>query len=105
MTVEMNGEVGVTAWKVWLLIYNEGPQTLVELKRKVGESSDLLNFALGWLAREDKIEIVRQRKGLRIELRKALIGPVRRAHRSQPLVRHEAWTGGRGTARNAAREL
>ncbi len=105
MTVEMNGEVGATGWKVWLLIYNEGPQALVELRRKVNEPSELLNLAVGWSAREDKVEIVRQRKGLRIELRKALISPVRRARRGQPLVRHEAWTGGRGAARNAAGEL
>jgi len=74
VTVEMNGEVGATAWKVWLLIYNEGPQTLVELRRKVVESKRPAEFRSGVAAREDKIEIVRQRKGLRIELRKALIG-------------------------------
>jgi hypothetical protein len=71
----------------------------------VNESSELLNFALGWLAREDKVEIVRQKKGFRIELRKALVGPVRRANRGQPLVRHEAWPGGRGAARHATGEL
>lgn len=104
MTVEVNGEVGATAWKVWLLIYNEGPQTLVELKKKVSGSGELLNFALGWLAREDKVEIMRQKKGFRVELRKALIGPVRRSPRGRVLGR-EVWTGSRGAAWNATAEL
>lgn len=62
-------EVGETAGKVWRALSSDGPQTVVQLKKKVNGESDLLNFALGWLAREDKIEITPEKKGFRVQLK------------------------------------
>jgi hypothetical protein len=68
--VELKGQVGETAGKVWNALSSEGPLTLRELKKKVtnGES-DLVSLALGWLAREDKIDITPERKTLRVQLK------------------------------------
>lgn len=72
---EVNAIIGATAWKVWVLLYNDGPPTLPQLKKKLHETNDLLNLSLGWLAREDKVEIMRKTGGVRVQLRKALLGP------------------------------
>ncbi len=71
--MEINGQVAATAWKIWLLLYNNGPQTLAQLRRRVNRNSELLSFSVGWLAREDKVEITRNKKSLRVQLRKAMV--------------------------------
>ncbi len=54
--------VGAIAWKVRLLICNDRPQTLAQRRRKLNGTGDLLSFALGWLAREDQIEVTPEKK-------------------------------------------
>jgi hypothetical protein len=56
-TMRMNDQVGETAGKVWHELSNEGPQTLVQLQKKLKESNEFLLLSVGWLAREDKVEI------------------------------------------------
>lgn len=82
--MELNGKIGATAWKVWVVLYNDGPQTLPQLKKKLYETSDLLNLSLGWLAREDKVEITRKTRGVRVQLRKPLLGPLQGLPGGQP---------------------
>ncbi len=67
MTV--NPEVGETAGKVWNYLNDNGPQTLAQLKKKLNGSGELVSLALGWLAREDKIEIDQDKKNYRIVLK------------------------------------
>lgn len=67
--MELNGRVGETAGKVWHLLHDGGPQTVAHLKKKLDGSSELLNFALGWLAREDKISIAPEKRTFRVELK------------------------------------
>jgi hypothetical protein len=66
---ELKRTVGETAGKVWQTLSADGPQTLAQLKKKVNGSSELVNFALGWLAREDKIDIVQEKKTYRAQLK------------------------------------
>ncbi len=61
--------IGETAGKVWRLLDSDGPQTLAQLKKKVSGGADLVNYALGWLAREDKIEILADKKTYRVQLK------------------------------------
>jgi hypothetical protein len=65
----INGQVGETAGKVWHALSSAGPQTLAQLKKRLNGSSELLNFALGWLAREDKIEIIQDKRSFRVRLK------------------------------------
>ncbi len=69
MRMDLQGEVGETAGRVWHLLDQGGPQTLTQLKKKVGVAAELLPFALGWLAREDKVDIVREKKDFRVQLK------------------------------------
>ncbi|MBZ5560828.1 MAG: winged helix-turn-helix domain-containing protein [Acidobacteriia bacterium] len=64
----MEPEIGEKAGEIWQILNNDGPQTLSQLKKKVGNSNDLVNFALGWLAREDKVRITPEKKGYKVEL-------------------------------------
>lgn len=67
--VDIKPQVGETAGMVWHALSNEGPLTINQLKKKFNGSGELLNFAIGWLAREDKVEITPDKKTLRVQLR------------------------------------
>ncbi len=69
MNTDTKSRVGETAGQVWHLLNNEGPQTLIQLKKKLNGNAELLNFAIGWLAREDKVEISPDKKSLRVQLK------------------------------------
>ncbi len=65
----VNHEVGEAAGAVWNLLSQNGPQTLAQLKKKLNGNGELTNFAVGWLAREEKVEIKADRKTFQIRLR------------------------------------
>jgi hypothetical protein len=67
--MELKDQVGLTAGKVWEQLSAGGPQTLAQLKKRVNGQSELVNFAIGWLAREDKVAIIADKKNFRVELR------------------------------------
>ena len=67
--LEIKEQVGVTAGKIWQTLATGGPLTVTQLKKKLNGEGELLNFALGWLAREDKIELVPEKKSFRVQLR------------------------------------
>ena len=62
-------QVGETAGKVWSLLNDQGPQTLAQLKKKLNGNGEVLSFAIGWLAREDKLEFTTEKKTVRIQLK------------------------------------
>jgi hypothetical protein len=49
--------IGEVAGKVWLVLSEQGPLTLTQLVKAVEEPRDTVMQALGWLAREDKVNI------------------------------------------------
>ncbi|MGD0224525.1 MAG: winged helix-turn-helix domain-containing protein [Terriglobia bacterium] len=67
--METNEQVGVTAGKVWHMLDEFGPQTLAQLKKRLNGSGELVGFALGWLAREDKVEISLDKKSFKVALK------------------------------------
>jgi hypothetical protein len=67
--MEINAQVGEIAGRIWHLLSDEGPQTFPQLKKKLGGSTELLSFALGWLAREDKVDIREEKKTLKVVLK------------------------------------
>ncbi len=73
-TAEMTGteikdQVGEAAGQVWQTLTANGPMTLTQLKKKLNGQGDMLGYALGWLAREDKIDMLLQKKTLRLQLK------------------------------------
>ncbi len=67
--MDIKEEVGETAGKVWQLLSRDGPQTLAQAKKKLNVESELLNLAIGWLAREDKVDVSRDKKDIRVQLK------------------------------------
>ena len=63
------GQVGETAGQVWKLLASEGPQSAAQLKKKLKSDGELLSMALGWLAREDKIELLNEKKNILVQLK------------------------------------
>lgn len=65
----IKNEIGVMAGQIWSLLNNDGPQTAAQIRKKLGAQPDLTDYALGWLAREDKIEFVQEKRTLRVTLK------------------------------------
>lgn len=66
--VDIQDHIGETAGKIWHTLSTSGPQTLPQLK-KLNGGTEVVNFALGWLAREDKIDIAPDKKTYRVRLK------------------------------------
>lgn len=49
--------IGATAGVVWKTLAVQGPTSLTKLIKETGAPRDAVLQALGWLAREDKIEV------------------------------------------------
>jgi len=65
----LKSQVGETAGAVYKLLESEGALTTAELKKRLNPKGDFLSYALGWLAREDKIEFVPEKKTVKIQLK------------------------------------
>jgi hypothetical protein len=50
-------QIGETAGMVWQALSDNGPLSMAKLVKAVGAPRDTVMQALGWLAREDKINI------------------------------------------------
>jgi hypothetical protein len=69
--LDINPLVGEIAGKVWHLLNDEGPQTVAQIKKKLNGTGELVSLALGWLAREDKVEIQQEKKSYKVALKQA----------------------------------
>lgn len=56
----MNEEIGVAAGQVWQALADNGELSLAQLKKVTGLNAPLLDWAVGWLAREDKLAFTRE---------------------------------------------
>jgi Winged helix-turn-helix domain (DUF2582) len=55
--IKMINEIGQTAGDIWATLVEENKAMIVsQLKKKTKLSEDLLYMAIGWLAREDKLQ-------------------------------------------------
>ncbi len=50
-------DIGLAAGEVWRYLDANGPSAADTMKRKLKMGSDLFYAAVGWLAREDKLQI------------------------------------------------
>jgi hypothetical protein len=60
----MKDKIGETAGKVWKALDEHGDLDVARLAKLVGEKEGMIQMAVGWLAREDKIDI--QAKGQKV---------------------------------------
>ena len=64
----MHEEIGTTAGAIWQALNAQGELSLPSLKQQVDAKSPVFDWALGWLAREDKVVITRHQKIYRVRL-------------------------------------
>jgi hypothetical protein len=62
-------QIGETAGAVWHALSENGPLSLAKLVERVGGNRDFVMQAVGWLAREGKIDIVETRRGRVVSLK------------------------------------
>lgn len=61
--------IGETAGRVWHTLDEEGQLRVSTLQRQIDVPAMVLHLALGWLAREDKIEIAQDGRSFQVRLR------------------------------------
>ena len=61
--------IGDTAGMVWHYLEQNGPMSVTGLAQELGEPRDLVMQAIGWLAREEKVEITESGRTKTIFLR------------------------------------
>jgi hypothetical protein len=64
-----NEMIGNTAGEVWRVLSERGGQTLAGLKKSVDAPDDQVMLAVGWLAREEKLEFETNGRTVTVSLR------------------------------------
>ena len=65
----MKETIGSTAGQVWEYLSSNNEVTLAALKKDLELKSDEATMALGWLAREDKVEFSKKGASVKVRLR------------------------------------
>lgn len=70
MQESMEQSIGLSAGQIYnYLAENEGQATFSKLKKDLDLKSNFAELGLGWLAREDKVELAKSGNSLKIKLR------------------------------------
>ncbi len=67
----MQEEIGSTAGMIWRTMDAKGELSLAQLKKEVNGKTPIFGWAIGWLAREDKIVITQEKRSFCIRLTEA----------------------------------
>ena len=62
-------QIGETAGRIWHTLDEEGPLRVATLKKQFDVPEAIVYMALGWLAREDKLEIEPDGRSYRVQLK------------------------------------
>jgi len=65
----MSEEIGTMAGAIWHALEANGEMTLAKLKKELKATSPLFDWAIGWLAREDKIMLTVEKRPVRVCLK------------------------------------
>ncbi len=65
----MSEEIGTMAGAIWHTLEANGEMTLAKLKKDLKAGSPLFDWAIGWLAREDKIILTAEKRSTRVSLK------------------------------------
>jgi hypothetical protein len=60
--------IGETAGKVWKLLDQKGVASLSAIEKQVGAPKALVDMAIGWLAREGKVELKQEKRTIQVSL-------------------------------------
>lgn len=62
-------DIGLVAGEIWGFLAEKEPQTLAAIKKAVTAPADVIAAAIGWLAREDKLEFSTSGRTLKVGLK------------------------------------
>lgn len=65
----MNVEIGSTAGEIWRLLKDRGDMSVSGVVMALNTSQSTAYMALGWLAREEKLEFVKKSRGMVVRLK------------------------------------
>jgi hypothetical protein len=65
----MTEEIGMMAGAIWQALETNGEITVAKLKKDLNAASPLFDWAIGWLAREDKIMLTTEKRSTRVCLK------------------------------------
>jgi hypothetical protein len=71
LTVSEAKSIGETAGLVWHFLHSNGASSLSAVEKGVKAPRSTVSMAVGWLAREGKIEVKDEKRTVRIALRDA----------------------------------
>ncbi len=63
-------DIGTTAGKIWDYLVKHGSSDTIQIKFSLDITNSQLYLALGWLAREDKISITKDKNIHRVLIKK-----------------------------------
>ena len=67
----MQEEIASTAGIIWHALNDRAELSLAKLKKEVNGKTPVFDWAVGWLAREDKVVITSEKRSFRIQLKDA----------------------------------
>jgi hypothetical protein len=65
----MSETIGKAAGAIWHALAANGEMTVAKLKKEVEVESPVFDWAIGWLAREDKIVLRGEKRSVRVCLK------------------------------------
>lgn len=66
---EMQETIGTTAGQIYNYLENNGEATFSKVKKELDLKSNFADLGLGWLAREDKIEMSKKGNSINLKLK------------------------------------
>lgn len=61
--------IGETAGQVWQYLKEHGRANLSDLERQIDAPNRMIQMAVGWLAREDKVELAKEKNAVLVWLK------------------------------------
>lgn len=65
----MHVAIGDLAGKVWAALSSGEAMTPAQLTKSLGENDRMICMAIGWLAREDKVDVSKAKTSIKVALR------------------------------------
>jgi DNA-binding transcriptional ArsR family regulator len=67
--MDMSEEIGNVAGEIWQLLKERSELSISGVVSEIKASQSTVYMALGWLAREDKLEFVKKSRGVFVRLK------------------------------------
>jgi len=67
----LKNDIGVNSGEIWRLLLDKGALSIRQIREFTGYRERMIILALGWLAREDKINFLDKHETIYIELKSA----------------------------------